>query len=164
MALEIAYWNADQALKIEGETYASVLGIVPVLVFKHGIDGHDFEAWFAGRYPPVGTGAVTINVGLGYYANTVVGATIWEASMKAITDDVDQLDKALGTAVVSSADSSPTVMDEVSYVTIALDSAAKRDNVAAGEYFLLRLRRLGFTNASDTMAAWARVLFVYMEE
>lgn len=64
-----------------------------------------------------------------------------EIAFKSFTEDVDDFDtKSFATAVESSADTVPSASGELGYIAISL-SAAQMDNVAAGEYYRVRVSR-----------------------
>ncbi len=110
------------------------------------------------------SGSMTITIT--WYADTATtGNTIWDAAALAYTVGTDTTDieaATFATAVVSSASAASGTAQVPVTATITLTSGAQQDNAATGDYFILRIRRLG-TNASDTMAGDAQVIGVTLD-
>lgn len=135
---------------VKGGTNFPVLG----LAFDAAADE---AAYFPLDVSKYGSGNLTLD--LDWYADTAsTGDVVWEAAIAAITPNTDTQDvetKALATAQTVTDSHLGTTGQRAHRATITisnLDSLAARDNV------FLRVRRLGSSSGSDTMAGDA-ILF-----
>ena len=129
-----------------GATPDSILsGSSPAEVFRvwdfdpTTVEYMDFHGMLAKSYDD---GGVTVRIP--WSASTAVGtgSTIWGAAFRAIPDDAEDLDGS-HTYVYNdaSADLAPSAKGEVAYVEIPFTDGADMDSLAAGERFVLRIRR-----------------------
>lgn len=103
----------------------------------------------------------TVTVDLLWYAgtdNNGAHACDWEAAMYAITpgDAVSTEGKAFAAVVTNTGAPSTTLKGLVK--TTILITGASLDNLSAGDYVMLRIRRLG-SDGSDTMTGVANLTF-----
>jgi hypothetical protein len=84
--------------------------------------------------------------------SVTTGGAVWEAALRRVQDDAEDLDTTAQTYDFNSVTvvSPPSAAGEVTYDNITFTNGADMDSVAAGEMFILRLRRAP-ANASDTI-------------
>lgn len=84
-------------------------------------------------------------------SDATTGNVIWSAAFKSVSDDADDLDsKAFAAYNDATADATASAAGEVAYTTLTFTDGADMDSVAAGEMFILRIRRRA-DQAGDTM-------------
>lgn len=107
------------------------------------------------------TGSMTIDID--WYADSATsGNVIFDAAALAYTVATDTGDieaASFATAVVGSATAASGTAQVPVRTTITLTTGGQQDNASTGDFFQLRIRRLG-TNGSDTMAGDAQVIGV----
>lgn len=90
------------------------------------------------------------------------GAVVWSAAIRAFPDDTEDADASQTYDFNNaSADTTASASGEVSYATVAFTDGADMDSLAAGQMFILRVKRLP-TDAGDTMTGdaelWAPIV------
>ena len=96
-------------------------------------------------------------------SNVTTGSVIWSAAFKSVSDDVDDLDtKAFAAYNDAAADATASAAGEVAYTTLTFTDGADMDSVAAGEMFLMRVRRN--TAGSDDMVGDAELHRIEIQE
>jgi hypothetical protein len=96
--------------------------------------------------------------------SATTGDVLWQAAIRRVADDAEDVDTAHTYDYNSaSADTAPSASGEISYPTIAFTSGADMDSLAAGEVFILRVKRLP-TDAADTMAGDAELWLPIVKE
>lgn len=92
------------------------------------------------------------------------GAVLWQAAFRRVADDAEDIDAAHTYDYNSAAaDTAPSLSGEISYPTIAFTDGADMDSLAAGEFAILRVKRLP-TDAADTMVGDAELWAVIGKE
>lgn len=91
-------------------------------------------------------------------SSAATGNVIWSAAIRRIVDDTEDLDTTAHTYAYNdaAADAAPTVIGEVTYTERTFTDGADIDSLAAGERFVLRVRRFA-SDGSDTMSGDAEV-------
>ena len=131
-------------------------------------DTNDEEAIFAGVLPRhYDGGGVTVTIGWAAKDTTVAPHNaVWQAAFHAIKDDADDLDGITfaafnGSGAVAEASAS----GELAYDTVTFTDGADMDSVAAGDAFLLKIRRdADDTSATDSLTDDAQLAFVEIKE
>lgn len=110
---------------------------------------------------PTTSGSMTVKID--WYADTATtGNVVFDVAALAYTVGTDTSDieaKAFATAVVGSATACSGTAQVPVTTTITLTTGAQQDSATTGDYFQLRVRRLG-ANGSDTMTGDAQVIGV----
>jgi len=78
------------------------------------------------------------------------GDVVWEIAIRRIADDAEDVDTAHAYVYNQVVSTAPSVDGEVTYAEITFTDGADMDSWAAGEYAIVRVRRLA-TDAADTM-------------
>jgi hypothetical protein len=123
---------------------------IPVLAFDTTtVEYADFHAVLPRNYAG---GGLTVSIAHG--AGTTTGGVAWEMAFRRIESNAEDLDTTAftydyNTLAVAAL---PTAVGEVIYSDLAFTSGADMDGLAAGEAFILRVRR-ATGNATDTAAA-----------
>src|SRR6185503_7697094 len=120
----------------------------PVLAFDTTTDEYaDFRCKMPQHYAG---GGVTVVICSG--AGTTTGTLQWAVAFRAIKDDAEDLDTTAQTYDYNTVNigTLPNVQGEVTYDNITFTDGADMDSVAAGDEFVLRIRR---DTGSDTAAA-----------
>jgi len=91
------------------------------------------------------------------------GACRWEAAIRAMPDDTEDIDAAHTYVYNAVDDTAPSASGELGYATITFTDGADMDALAEGEVFILRLRR-NAAHANDTMTGDAELWGVAGEE
>lgn len=88
-------------------------------------------------------GGITVTIGWMFTSSGTPGTDtcVWDVAFASITDDADDIDTKTFAAANSVTATSATADGEVDYATVTFTDGADMDSVAAGEYFLLSLRR-----------------------
>lgn len=110
----------------------------PVLDFDSAtVEYADFYGFMPRHY---GGGGLTLS--FLWSSDATTGNVIWSAAFKSVSDDADDLDtKAFAAYNDAAADATASAAGEVAYTTLAFTDGADMDSVAAGEMFILRIRR-----------------------
>lgn len=99
----------------------------------------DFACEMPANY---GGGGITVTI---RWAGAVVGPTpgvVWEAALRRIEDDADDIEVSHGYAYNASATApAPTVVGELSFDDITFTNGVDMDSVIADDFFILRIRR-----------------------
>ena len=135
--------------------------LIPVLNFDDTtVEYVDFLCQMPRNY---GAGGVTLKITWAGAANT--NEVVWSAAFRRIPDDAEDLDTTAFTYDYnnSAASTAPSAIGETSEDTIAFTEGADMDSVAAGENFILRVRRFA-SDAGDDMAGDARLLSIEVRE
>lgn len=107
-------------------------------------------------------GGITVKIGHGAAAAT--GNVIYGGAFRRVQDDAEDLDTAHTYSYQDTAASAvPTVIGEVNYDEFAMTNGAQMDSLAAGEMFVLRLRR-NASSGSDTLTGDGYVYTVEIRE
>jgi len=109
-----------------------------------------------------GGGGLTVTIGW-MATSATTGDVVWDAALKSVTDDADDLDTKAFAAVNSATDTTASASGEVAYTTVTFTDGADMDSVAAGEYFQFYLNR-DANNGSDTMTGDAELVFIEIRE
>lgn len=134
---------------------------IPVLDFDDTtIEYMDFYCQMPRHY---GGGGLTIKFTWSGAANT--NAVVWSAALRRVPDDAEDLDTTAFTYDYNnaSAATAPSAIGETSEDTVAFTDGADMDSTAAGEYFILRVRRVP-TDAGDTMVGDASIHSIEVRE
>ena len=91
------------------------------------------------------------------------GAVVWCAAIRANPDDAEDIDAAHTYDYNTVTDTCASASGETSYPAITFTSGADMDNLAAGETFILRIKR-DATNGSDTMTGDAELMTPIIKE
>jgi len=91
------------------------------------------------------------------------GAVVWGAAIRANPDDAEDIDAAHTYDYNTVTDTCASASGETSYPTITFTSGADMDSLAAGETFILRIKR-DATNGSDTMTGDAELMLPIIKE
>jgi hypothetical protein len=94
-------------------------------------------------------GGLTLRLGWGSPATT--GNCVWQAAIRRISDDADDMDTAHTYDYNTVTGAAPTATHELSYDNITFTSGADMDSWAEGEMAILRILR-DSAHASDTLA------------
>lgn len=110
-------------------------------------------------FPAINYGSGNLTARLRWYADTAsTGVVTWEAALAAITPETDTQDietKAFATAQNTDDTHLGTTGQRVHEMTITISNL---DSIAAEDWCVLRIRRLGSTSANDTMAGDALLI------
>jgi len=90
-------------------------------------------------------------------ATAITGSTRWEAAIRRLDDDVEDIDAAHTYDFNGVTDVVASASGELSYPTITFTNGADMDSLANGEEFILRWRR-DPANAEDTMVGDAQLI------
>lgn len=134
---------------------------VPVLDFDDTtVEYADFYCQMPRNY---GGGGVTLQFAWSGAANT--NEVIWSAAFRRVADDAEDLDTTAHTYDYNNtgALTAPSAVGEVVYDTLTFTDGADMDSVAAGEYFILRVRRFA-SDAGDDMAGDASLHAIEVKE
>lgn len=134
---------------------------IPVLDFDDtNIKYMDFYCQMPRNY---GAGGLTLKFTWSGAAAT--NAVVWSAAIRRVPDDAEDLDTTVFTYDYNnaSAATAPSAIGETSEDTVAFTDGADMDSTAAGEYFILRIRRVP-TDAGDTMVGDASLHSVEVKE
>jgi hypothetical protein len=156
-------WGAVDAIAATAVfgTRAMSVGNLPVLDFDAATDEYAIFGAVMPRHYSGGGLTCTI----GWMATSAIsGDVLWEAALKSVTDDADDLDtKASAAANAASAATTTNLSGEVKYTTVTFTDGADMDSVAAGEYFQFTLTR-NADGAGDTMTGDAELVFIEIRE
>ena len=95
--------------------------------------------------------------------SATTGNVQWQAAFRRINDDAEDVDTSQTYDYNSTTVTTATASGEVDYATITFTSGADMDSLAAGESFVLRIKR-NAADAADTMTGDAELLGVLVEE
>lgn len=86
-------------------------------------------------------------------ASSASNTAVWSAAFRRVADDAEDLDTTAQTYDYNTtgALTPPSAVGEVAYDTLTFTDGADMDSVAAGEYFILRVKRI-YDDANDTLA------------
>lgn len=135
---------------------------IPVLDFDAGADE---AAIFSGVMPRnYAGGGITIYIH--YLATSATsGNAIWQTELERNHEAGDDLDSdSFATGNKCSADAVDGTSGKVCVVSIAHTSGAQMDSLAAGEAFRLRLKRLGSSDANDTVSGDLELMKIEIKE
>jgi hypothetical protein len=121
---------------------------IPVLDFDDtAVEYADFYCVMPRNYAG---GGVTLT--FVWSAAATANAAVLSAAFRRVQDDAEDLDTTAQTYDYNNtgALTPPNIVGEVAYDTLTFTDGADMDSVAAGEYFILRLRRVP-TDGSDTL-------------
>lgn len=131
----------------------------PVYDFDAGtVEYLDFIAVLSGY----GGGGLTVSIKWAASSATS-GNVVWQAAIRRIQDDAEDIDTAHTYDFNSVTAGAPTASGELSYDDITFTSGADMDSLANGEQFILRLSR-NASSGSDTMAGDAEFVSVIIKE
>lgn len=91
------------------------------------------------------------------------GSTVWDAAIRRIADDAEDIDGAHTYVFNSVTATAPSAAGELGYDTITFTDGADMDSLADGEAFILRIRR-DADNGSDNMTGDAELFSVTVTE
>ena len=95
--------------------------------------------------------------------SATTNAVVWGAAIRANPDDAEDIDAAHTYDYNTVTDTCASASGETSYPTITFTSGADMDSLAAGETFILRIKR-DATNGSDTMTGDAELMTPIIKE
>lgn len=126
----------------------------PVYLFNATTDDHlDFYCRLFVNYTGGG-----LSVALPWAADSATsGNCVWAAAIRAMVDDTDDMDVSHTYDYNSITVAAASAAGEIVYDPITFSSGADMDSLAAGEYFVLRVKR-DADNASDTMTGDAYII------
>jgi hypothetical protein len=125
---------------------------VPVWDFDAGMDEHlDFLCYLEGY----AGGGLTLTL-VWSASSATTGNVIWNAAIRAMVDDAEDIDTAHTYDYNSVTAAAPSLSGEVSYDNITFANGVDMDSLADGQFFILRFRR-DADNASDTMTGDAEL-------
>lgn len=112
--------------------------------------------------PTYGGGGLTIRI---YWSATsaTTNNCVWNAAIRRINDDAEDIDTSQTYDYNAVTATTANVSGEVAYDEITFTSGADMDSLAAGEQFVLRIRR-DASNASDNMTGDAELHAVTIRE
>lgn len=134
---------------------------VPVLDFDDTtVEYADFYCRMPSHYAG---GGITLTIG--WSCAQATNNAVWAAALRRVADDAEDLDTTVQTYDYNqSASLTPaSAVGEVAYDTIAFTSGADMDSVAAGDYFILRVRR-DRGDAGDTVVGDCSIHFIEIRE
>jgi hypothetical protein len=119
---------------------------VPMLAFDPSTNEYaDFASVMPRNY-----GGGGLDVTIIWSSGTASGVVRWEVAFKSFTDDVDDLDTKTFATANSGNFTTASAAGELDYALITFTDGAQIDNIAAGEYFRMRVNR-DAADAADTM-------------
>jgi hypothetical protein len=122
-------------------------GGLPCLAFDSAVDEHtDFVFVMPRHY---GGGGVTVT--LQWASGATTGSVVWDAAVRRFNEDAEDIDDAHTYDFNSVTATTTSAAGRFDYAAIAFTDGADMDSVAAGELFVLRVRRHA-DNGSDTMS------------
>ena len=136
--------------------------MVPIWSFDAATDWMiDFYCYLRGY----AGGGLTVNLKWAA-ASATTGNTVWQAAIRSVADDAEDLDAAHTYDYNSGGqDLAPSLSGELSYDPVTFTDGADMDSLADGEYFVLRVRRdADSTSATDDMAGDAQLVSVEIRE
>ncbi len=95
--------------------------------------------------------------------SAISGNVMWQAAFRRIADDAEDIDTAQTYDFNSTTVTTATASGEFDYATITFTSGADMDSLAAGDSFVLRIRR-NAADAADTMSGDAELAGLVVEE
>jgi len=112
--------------------------------------------------PTYGGGGLTIRI---YWSATsaTTNNCVWNAAIRRINDDAEDIDTSQTYDYNAVTATTANVSGEVAYDEITFTSGADMDSLAAGEQFVLRIRR-DASNASDNMTGDAELHAITIRE
>ena len=115
---------------------------VPVLDFDDIVVEYADFYLFMPRHYGAATG-ITLTI-VWSAAEAAADVVAWEAALRRVADDAEDLDTTAHTYVYNSSGdvTAPSVIGEVAYDTITFTAGADMDSVVAGDYFVLRVKRV----------------------
>ena len=157
---------AEYSFPMSGAQVADSVTL-PEFKIANGIASYSCDAaadeGFQFEIPQLATLSGSMTIDIDWYADTATsGNAIFDAAALAYTVGTDSASieaAAYATAVVGSATAASGTAHVPVTTTITLTTGAQQDSAATGDFFQLRVRRLG-TNGSDTMAGDAQVIGV----
>lgn len=105
--------------------------------------------------PNYGGGGLTLRLPWAA-ASATTGNVVWNAAIRRIADDAEDVDGAHSYDFNAVTDAAPSVSGEFTDAVITFTSGADMDSLAAGELFILRIVR-DADNGSDTMTGDAQL-------
>ncbi|MDH3450926.1 MAG: hypothetical protein OEN20_00795 [Gammaproteobacteria bacterium] len=155
-------WSGVPA-SIAGATFGTITGATEVYQCANFDDTTiqylDFMCEMPSAY---GGGGITVKIR--WAAASATNAVVWQAALRRIEDDVDDIETSHTYDYnAAAAATAPTVIGELSFDTITFTNGADMDSVAAGDLFVLRIRRKA-DDAGDTMSGDARLISVNVTE
>lgn len=134
---------------------------VPCVDFD-GAGAVEYMDYYGVLPPHYAGGGLTLTLIWAAAANT--NNVIWQAAIRRRADDAEDLDTSQTYDYnASAAATAPSAIGEESYDNITFTSGADMDLLAAGEAFILRIKR-DSTHASDTMTSDARLTELVLKE
>ena len=115
---------------------------IPLLDFDDTtVEYADFYCFMPRHY--AGTTGITLTI-VWSAAEAAADVVAWEAALRRVADDAEDLDTTAHTYVYNSSGdvTAPSVIGEVAYDPITFTDGADMDSVVAGEYFILRVKRV----------------------
>jgi hypothetical protein len=112
--------------------------------------------------PQYGGGGLTVRIRWSATSATS-NAVRWEAAFRRIDDDAEDVDTSHTYDYNGVTATTASASGEVDYTTITFTAGADMDSLAAGESFVLRLRRKA-DDAADTMTGDAELHAVMVTE
>jgi hypothetical protein len=156
LGMQLSYPDANAATPdsmVGGSTPGEV---VPVEDFDAGADEYiDLLGHLASTYDG---GGITLKIPWSASSATS-GNIVLDAAFRRLQDDAEDIDTSHSYSFNSVTDAAPSAAGEIVTASITFTDGADMDSLAAGEKFILRIRRNG-DDASDTMSGDAE-LHVY---
>lgn len=117
-------------------------------------DSTDEHLDFHGRLENYDGGGLTVR--LPWTSDATSGDVVWNAAIRRVADDAEDLDTSHTYAFNSVTATTASVAGEVDYTTVTFTDGADMDSVADGEVFILRIRR-DADNGSDDLSGDAEL-------
>ena len=136
---------------------------VPVLDFDGGSTDEHID--FYGVLPQHYAGGGLTLTFVWSASSATTGDVRWGAAFRRIVDDAEDLDSTAFTYDYNEGnDTTASAVGEVSYFNITFTDGADMDSLAAGEAFILRVRREASDTGNDTMSGDAELHWVHVKE
>jgi len=140
---------------------ASPAELIPVTDFD-GAGGTEYADFYGVLPAHYDGGGVTVTIVSSSGQST--NAYVWQGAFRAIPDDAEDLDTTAHTYDYNTVTvTSPSAIGEVSYDNITFTDGADMDSLAAGQAFILRIKR-DSTHASDSMTLDASIHELILKE
>lgn len=119
---------------------------------------------FTGLSLPTNYGGGGLTCSIKWAGAAATNAVVWGLAIRRVQDDAEDLDTTAHTYDYNDVTATaPSVIGELAYDTVTFTSGTDMDSLAAGEYFIMRVRR-NATSGSDTMAGDARLAEIAIKE
>ena len=139
-----------------------VRNLVPCLDFDDSVDE---SCYFIGFMPSsYSGGGITVTLGWAFTSSGTPGTDTcdWEVSLAKVADDADDLDGSIFAAANTVTATSASADGELDYAAITFTDGADMDSIAAGDMFLIQVKR--DSTGGTASPGDAELYFVLIEE